>query len=356
MWPRLGEGVGVDTVTQAVFGAVVAQAGFRRRLGRGALAWGAAAGVLPDLDSVAGLAGTLSEWVHHRGVTHSVFFGPVVGPLLGWAVWAWHRHRGAPLGAPERRPDWMWLFLVVLLTHPLIDLFTHYGTQLLAPFSRHRFAIPAMPIIDPLYSGVLLAALAVGAFARRRALLAARTAAAALLLIWVYSLTGWALAERTAAAARLELAQDGVGVRRLDAFPTLLQPYWRRVVAHADDGRVLIGFRSALDPGRGAGEWHVVRSDLEAVVARVAATPEARILSWFASGNVLWRLEADADGAARVVGYDIRYGLPGGTVLGLWGVEAMVEGEGFTPPRPFERSPEDPAAAFAAMWTTVFGG
>lgn len=345
----------MDTVTQAVFGGVVAQAGFRRSLGRGALAWGALAGVLPDLDSVAGMAGTLAEWVHHRGVTHSVFFAPVAGPLLGWAVWSWQRRRGSALGAADLRATWIWLFVAVLATHPLIDLFTHYGTQLLAPLSHHRFAIPAMPIIDPVYTGILLAALAIGAFARKRAALATRAAAVALLGIWAYTLMGWALGERTAEAARRELARAGVGVERLEAFPTLLQPYWRRVVAHADDGRVLIAFRSALDPGAG-GEWRAFRPDQDPVVAQVAATPQARILSWFAMGHVLWRREDDGNGATRIVGYDIRYGLPGETVLGLWGVAAVAGPNGITPPQPFERSPEDPSGAFAAMWHAVFGG
>jgi len=32
---------------------------------------------------VAGLFGPYANWLHHRGVTHSIFFGPVAGPLFG---------------------------------------------------------------------------------------------------------------------------------------------------------------------------------------------------------------------------------------------------------------------------------
>jgi inner membrane protein len=78
----------MDSVTQALFGATVAQAGFRRELGRQALVAGAVLGTIPDLDVAVGwVADAFSSWQHHRGLTHSLFFGPVLGPLFGWAIW-----------------------------------------------------------------------------------------------------------------------------------------------------------------------------------------------------------------------------------------------------------------------------
>ena len=57
----------MDTVTQAVFGAVVGQVGFQSKLGWRALAAGAALATVPDLDVFGSLSDPFSEWVHHRG-------------------------------------------------------------------------------------------------------------------------------------------------------------------------------------------------------------------------------------------------------------------------------------------------
>ena len=48
----------------------------------------------------------------------------------------------------------MWLALV---THPLLDAMTVYGTQLALPFSDHPFGVGSIFIIDPLYTLPLLA-------------------------------------------------------------------------------------------------------------------------------------------------------------------------------------------------------
>jgi membrane-bound metal-dependent hydrolase YbcI (DUF457 family) len=130
----------MDSITQSLLGAVVAQAGFRRTLGGRAVVAGAVLGAVPDLDVVAGLFGPYANWLHHRGVTHSIFFGPIAGPLFGWGLWCFFRWRAPRRGEPETRSSpeqlraWIWLSIFALFTHPLIDLFTSYGTQLLAPY------------------------------------------------------------------------------------------------------------------------------------------------------------------------------------------------------------------------------
>ena len=46
--------------------------------------------------------------------------------------------------------------LVVLLSHLLLDLATSYGTQVLSPFSRRRFSLDWIFIIDPYFTALLL--------------------------------------------------------------------------------------------------------------------------------------------------------------------------------------------------------
>ena len=47
--------------------------------------------------------------------------------------------------------------LAVLASHLLLDLATSYGTQILFPFSRQRFTLDWLFIIDPYLTGLLLA-------------------------------------------------------------------------------------------------------------------------------------------------------------------------------------------------------
>ncbi|MFX7938344.1 metal-dependent hydrolase, partial [Acinetobacter baumannii] len=54
-----------------------------------------------------------------------------------------------------------------MISHALLDTCTIYGTQLLQPFSDARFAVPAVGIIDPLYTVILLAAVVIALTTRR---------------------------------------------------------------------------------------------------------------------------------------------------------------------------------------------
>ena len=89
---------------------------------------GALGGTLPDLDLLFTDAASVDYFVAHRGISHSLFFAPLVALPLAFAGRRW---RPAVGFAP-----WWCFWLLVLITHPLLDLFTSYGTQLLAPFSR----------------------------------------------------------------------------------------------------------------------------------------------------------------------------------------------------------------------------
>jgi inner membrane protein len=343
----------MDTITQMLFGATVAQVGFRRRLGRRAIAAGALVALVPDLDIAAGwIGGPFVNWVHHRGLTHSILFGPIAGILLGWLIWRWHCWRFGrddDIVSGDARRAWMWLAVIVLMTHPIIDAFTSYGTQLLYPLTNTRFAINAMPIIDPIYSLALVAALLVGIFARNRATLAQDAAAAALIFISAYTLVAWAINDRVEAIARSEID----GPAEVTAYPTLFQPVLRRVVVEVP-GAVLVGFHSVL--GSSPIEWERFEREESPAIDAVAETPEGRIFQWFSMDNVYWQVEEGNDGT-RVRGLDYRYGLPGRTVMGFWGIQAVVGPDGevrgdvevFQPPR------DTSSAAWRDLWSRILG-
>jgi inner membrane protein len=355
----------VDTATQALLGAVVGQAGFSHKLGRRAVGWGALGGLLPDLDILATLThGPFGEFLHHRGFTHALWFGPVVGPLLGYAVWRFYARasRGRVAHGPQR-PDpgdrallrsWIGLFVVVFFTHPLIDIFTSYGTQLLAPFSNERFALNAVGIIDPFYSGTLVAALLAGRALRRRPGARRCVAFAALALSWAYLGYGYALNEHARRHVERWLDAAGVEDARVRVYPTMLQPYLRRVVARTPE-EIWIGLYT---PWREAGPaFERFRPQPHPLIDALTQTREGSIFTWFAMGETTARVMPNGDGFAVEIS-DLRYGFPGEPATGYWGIRGVFDADGRLR-GPVQRIEHDPphnaGALLRTLWHAAWG-
>ncbi len=308
----------MEPLTQALLGASVARVA-SPELGRRALVWGALVGMAPDLDVLlAPLHGGYGELLYHRGTTHSLWFGPAVGPLVAWLLWRWRD--------PERTTAlraWVKVCVLALFTHPLLDLFTPYGTQLLAPFSRARFAVHGVGIIDPFYTGILaFGLLAPRGFGFVQA--APRRVAWALALGAIYLMGGVALNE----LARSDAAR-ALGARRAEVrvYPTLLQPLMRRVVAR-QDGTVWVGWHTTLAMGCPFGE-RFPEPPSSAEAGELRDTWEGRLMRWFALDDVVVHTTRLPDGSALVEMEDLRYGMPGQPPSrSMWGVRARYDAAG----------------------------
>jgi len=287
-------------------------------------------GLLPDLDVIAMASqGPFAEFVYHRGSTHALWFGPVVGPILGWAIWRFYRWRGrdgaGQPGARAMRSAWMGLMTLALFTHPLIDIFTCYGTQLFAPFSRQRFALDAVGIIDVTYSGVLLLGLVAGCLLGKRQDLARAVAFGALVLSWSYMGYATWLNERAEADIAQALAEAGQPAETVQSYPTLLQPYLRRFVARSD-GEVWVGVHTPL--GGGATRWDRFRdADAHPLAKRLKETPRGRVFEWFAMDETTARV-AHTDAGTTVEIDDLRYGLSADPRRGMWGIRGLFDASG----------------------------
>ncbi|MBI3506394.1 MAG: metal-dependent hydrolase [Proteobacteria bacterium] len=319
----------MDSFTHLAVGACVGHAVAGPRLGRRALAFGALAATIPDLDTVlqAGAgAWAWAEWQHHRGFTHSLFFGVLAGPALGWIAWSYHNRQRPfePGGGHDALGAWITLFVACLLTHPLLDVFTIYGTQLLAPLSDARFAVAGIGIIDPFYTlAPLLAALL--AFAQPARLRSRIAVFAALFVSSGYLLYGVVQNRQVEAQARGQLAREGAAPVEVRVYTTIFQPWLRRIVVDEAAG-ARVAFASPLQ--KGAIAWTCFARAADPAIEALRATPEGRLLDWFASGEI-WPLVAPASDGSRVVRLtDRRYGAPGPTAQGWWGIEARVGADG----------------------------
>jgi inner membrane protein len=313
----------MEPLTQGLLGASCGQALYGRELGRRAVVLGALVGMAPDLDVVMNATGPMGEWLWHRGATHALWFGPVVGPAVGWGL---HKWKGGRLAA------WVGLAVVALFTHPLLDLFTSYGTQLLAPFSRRRFALDAVAIIDPAYSVLLAVALCFGLW-RGIATRAARVAALlALLLSTAYLFLGLQVNRRAETIALADLEGRGFEGARVHAYPTLLQLPLRRLVARRES-EVGIGWVSLLT--REPIEWEWFADARHPLVDAARRSPEGQIFEWFAMGQTAATMAGASEGAVVEID-DLRYGLPGRPAQGLWGIRVRFGADG-RPASPVER-------------------
>lgn len=100
---------------------------------------GAVLGTLPDLDVIIDYGTAVANFTQHRGFSHSLFVLLPLSVLLAFALHRWRPHLGYG--------RWFALTALVLMTHPLLDAFTTYGTQLFWPIGP-PVAISSIFIID----------------------------------------------------------------------------------------------------------------------------------------------------------------------------------------------------------------
>lgn len=285
----------MDTVTQAVLGGAIAEAAFRGNLGGRAVAFGAACGLMPDLDVLTRLAGEWQSLVYHRGASHSLLVLPFVALPVGAAGARW-------LGRGQNTWAWIHLAFWALITHPLLDVFTTYGTQLFAPFSRARFALDGVAIIDPIYTVPLLISMVWAARRSADRAKSRRFARGALAFGLAYLCAGWALSGFAQAKARDALQAQGVTAVSMRSPTPIGFSLLRRIVAKDKQGvlHVNIWSRLAVDML----PWLRLRSDDDPMVDAALASEEGQIMLWFSDGYLYSKV---AGRQVRMA--DQRYGL-----------------------------------------------
>ncbi len=205
----------MDSLTQIILGAAVGEVVLGRKIGNRAMLWGAVGGTIPDLDVAANLfTDEMTALAFHRGFMHSFTFAGMLPFLIGWLVHrlyasglyqqqsyrAWGLGfwmtlyglaavglaflpvmaggefspvtlmvmavggilvgRGLWRGYYQAEPDivetsywdWVHLFFWTIVTHPLLDSCTTFGTQLFQPFSDYRVAFNIVSVADPIYT------------------------------------------------------------------------------------------------------------------------------------------------------------------------------------------------------------
>ncbi len=287
----------MDTLTHAVLGAAVGGTLLGRRLGRKALLIGATVAAMPDLDVFLDYGDAVLDVTEHRGFTHSVFVLTGLGTLLAILASRFAPARDITLGR------WWAFFVLSMLSHPLLDVLTTYGTQLWWPLDVRPSAWPVVFIIDPLYTLPLLAGFAIALVTGN----GFRAPAWGLALSSAYLV--FAIAAKGVVEHRLApvLAERG-----LEEAPRLVQPtpfntlLWRVTIIDGDDHHeTLIGLLDGETPP--VVETFRRGAELE---PDALALEKGERLYWFAGPYLRYEVR-QRNGRETLVATDIRLGFPG---------------------------------------------
>lgn len=212
----------MDSLTQIVLGAAFGEVVAGKKLGNRAMLWGAVGGTIPDLDVFATFfTDEIGSTSFHRGFMHSFLFAvlapwglakltqwfygggiyrrrdykavamvlwflfyigaatginfiPVLmgeglnwyillptlllGGWFGWKLWRDYWQRNLSL-VEVPYMTWVWLFFWSIFTHPILDCFTSWGTQIWQPFSDLRVQWCTVSVVDPVCTLPFLIAL-----------------------------------------------------------------------------------------------------------------------------------------------------------------------------------------------------
>jgi len=266
----------MDSLTHIALGAAVGTAVLGRKVGPRAALWGAACGTLPDLDVLVPYGDPVRDLTFHRASSHSLFWLTIASPALAWLIARLQRRAGATFR------EWLALVWLALVTHPLLDALTVYGTQLLLPFSDYPVGVGSVFIIDPLYTVPLI----IGAAAALRLRLkdparAARWNVAGLAASTLY--LGWTVAAQShvEGVVHRSLAASPIADGRVLVTPTPFNSILWRVVVMDDDG-YHEGYYSLLDDVASVDFEH--HASQRSLLEPVRDAWNVRRLAWFSKG------------------------------------------------------------------------
>jgi inner membrane protein len=160
----------MDSITQIVLGAACGEIALGKKIGNKAILFGAIGGTIPDLDVLIGslyYSNEIDSLAFHRGFMHSIIFAILGAFLFGFISSKAYDYGPLRKGTTNLK-DWIWLFFLSIFTHPILDSFTPYGTQLFLPFSDYRVAFNNIAVADPLYTLPFLLCIIIAMFFNRK--------------------------------------------------------------------------------------------------------------------------------------------------------------------------------------------
>ncbi|SER11712.1 metal-dependent hydrolase [Neolewinella agarilytica] len=358
----------MDSLTQIVLGAAVGEAVLGRKVGNRAMLWGGICGTLPDLDVFANtVSDPMSALAYHRAFTHSLAFAVLIAPAVGLAIHRFYGGREGPIksrwiwpallleffvvllvgsylmpieiynipqivtvitlvfasiflgvggirwlrGFPDKTPNTGWLGWTLLafgaiVTHPLLDCFTAYGTQIFQPLAKSRVAWNTISVADPLYTIPFLVLLLWARSQVRGSVKRAWVNRAGLIVSSIYLALTVVNYFNVEDVLHRTLAADGIEAEATIIGPTILNNVlWSGTAKDANKDLYYFSQYSLFDEERRFEPWTEIEGHHD-WIAPYANDRDLRIIRWFTKDyyNVI-----PTDTAAYLQVADLRYGL-----------------------------------------------
>jgi inner membrane protein len=346
----------MDSLTQMLLGAAVGEATLGKKIGNRAMVWGAIAGTIPDLDVAANLfMSPIDALSVHRGITHSIVFCLLAALLMGWIVPKMYkntRHKSVAMSSwivlallsssglffvggistiktgisvllltvlilfiikRYKNPnystdihattkDWQWMFWWSFITHPLLDCFTTYGTQILLPFSDKRVAFNNIAVADPLYTIPLMLGLLIAMsfpYTTKFRATANRTGIAISSFYMIFTIANKQYVNSVFVET---LEKEGLNCERYMTTPTILNNVLWSGIAERDTC-YYYGHYSLFDK-ENSFKINTIRKNHELIDNHIQNDYTLRKLSWFSDGY--FSLEKNVPD--KLKWYDLRFG------------------------------------------------
>lgn len=335
----------MDSLTQMTLGAAVGEVVLGKKAGNRAMLIGAIGGTIPDLDILAYfVTDEMTALAFHRGFTHSLFFAFTAPILFGWivhkfyesdiykrkpykysvyALWMiiygivtykfnqlvaqpdgsfnigvlqyfigigavvafglwWFFFKAKPLEHKITWKEWGMLFFWSIITHPLLDSCTSYGTQLFQPFWDYRVALNNISVVDPIYTTPFLLCVIIAGFFTRNS-------PKRYILNWLgigisslYLLFTGFNKLRVDDIFEKSLAAQNIEYQRYRTAPTILNNILWQGIAEGDTA-FYVGHYSFLDELPTIQDF-VVFPKVQEPIAQYEGQRAVEILKWFSSG------------------------------------------------------------------------
>jgi inner membrane protein len=166
-----------------------------------------------------------------------------------------------------------------LFTHPILDCFTPYGTQLFAPFSNYRVAFNNIAVVDPMYTIPFLFCMIILMFFNRQHQKRQLWLKLGIGISSLYLLFTVFNKLYVDSVFKSSLAEKGLSYKRFSVQPSILNTILWYGIAETEDN-YHVAFYSLLDTSNHFSEWQVLPKSRDITVDRFKDLSD---LAWFSN-------------------------------------------------------------------------
>lgn len=197
---------------------------------------------------------------------------------------------------------WYIFFFLTIVTHPILDCFTTYGTQLFQPFSDYRVSWNNISVLDPLYTGPFFTFLIIASFLHKTSRLRSVMNWSGILISSAYMIFTFANKFRVNQVFVNSLKAENIAYHRFLTTPTIANNILWNCVAEMDSF-YYVGLYSLLDEDPVVKDMAIIPINNH-LIKGYENDPTIRKLSWFSDGyNTFIEKE---DGSIQM--NDLRFG------------------------------------------------